>query len=89
MEIGAFRPTLSKSAGGRTVRRTLLRIGLTLTLVLIGVKSQTSRAESREVPVPLPEHPGNVFLEGENVRVPWPQLVPPQEVLAALATPVL
>ena len=31
----------------------------------------------REVPAPLPDHPGNVFLEGENVRVPWPKALPP------------
>ena len=38
---------------------------------------QTSRIKPQEVPVPLPDHPGNVFLEGENVSVPWPQTLPP------------
>jgi hypothetical protein len=31
----------------------------------------------REVPVPLAEHPGNVFLEGEDVRIPLPQALRP------------
>jgi hypothetical protein len=33
--------------------------------------------KGREVPAPLPDHPGNVFLESENVRVPWPKDLPP------------
>jgi hypothetical protein len=29
------------------------------------------------VPVPLPDHPGNVFLEGDSVGIPWPKDLPP------------
>jgi hypothetical protein len=43
---------------------------------------ETTRiAEVRPVPAPLPEHPGNVYVEGESVRIPLP------EVLAAAAAP--
>lgn len=31
----------------------------------------------RTVPVPLPDHPGNVFLEGEEVVARWPEGLPP------------
>jgi hypothetical protein len=31
----------------------------------------------RDVPVPLPDHPGNVFLEAEEVGIAWPEEQPP------------
>ncbi len=30
----------------------------------------------QEVPLPLPDHPGNVFLEGEDLRIPIPEALP-------------
>lgn len=48
------------------------------TVAVAGVITcQTMTAGARDVPVPLPAHPGNVFLEGENVAVPWPHTLPP------------
>ncbi len=34
------------------------------------------RATQRESPRPLPDHPGNVFLAGETVRIPLPSTLP-------------
>jgi hypothetical protein len=51
---------------GRVVRyRILVVLGLFATFVC------TARAD-RELPKPLPNHPGNIFQQGEDVRVPLP-----------------
>jgi hypothetical protein len=42
-----------------------------------GAKAATDRrATQPESPTPLPDHPGNVFLAGETVRIPLPVLPP-------------
>lgn len=39
--------------------------------------AQASRVKPRAVPEPLPGHPGNIFLEGEDVFIPLPETGPP------------
>ncbi len=40
-------------------------------------KAQTNKLATRqESPTPMPDHPGNVFLAGETVRIPLPQTLP-------------
>jgi hypothetical protein len=70
--------------GARTARRGRLTILLSLTAVQLLASGQFTQTvpppgttKSRVVPVPLPDHPGNVFLEGEDVRIPLPQALPP------------
>lgn len=59
-------------------------------LVALTLVADDARAESnRAVPVPLPSHPGNVFLEGEEIVVPlldgaWQLLDVDDRVLAAV-----
>jgi hypothetical protein len=45
---------------------------ITLALLLSACMSiaQIDRQMSRQIPVPLTHHPGNIFLAGENVNVP-------------------
>ncbi|MGQ9564335.1 MAG: hypothetical protein ACUVQG_08000 [Thermogutta sp.] len=53
---------------------TLLGIGICMTMVC-GREGSSAHAEEiakREIPRPLSHHPGNVFLEGENVRISLP-----------------
>ena len=74
---------------GKTGREPLLprawaTIGLLMTVApaLGGANlfAQTSAPEGslkiRKPPTPLPDHPGNILVEGENVRIPWPQGLP-------------
>jgi hypothetical protein len=39
--------------------------------------AQSTGGRLRAVPLPLPDHPGNIFLEGETIRVPLPEALPP------------
>ena len=47
-------------------------LGLAATLALVG--ATVALAAPRAIPVPLPDHPGNVFLEGKAVAVTVPVL---------------
>ncbi|MBP9903836.1 MAG: hypothetical protein KBH45_20475, partial [Verrucomicrobia bacterium] len=74
---------LDYGAGWRFNLRTSLAIGVSLTALSMWVSapaisaerlvspngSQLDGNEFRTVPAPLPDHPGNVFLEGEDVWV--------------------
>lgn len=42
-----------------------------------GGPAPAPQSKARETPAPLPDHPGNVFLEGEHVRLPMPEPLPP------------
>src|SRR5215472_4460163 len=46
--------------------------GPILIAALLMAGSATNASEPRSLPKPLPDHPGNVFLAGENVVVPLP-----------------
>ncbi len=45
---------------------------LALTALLLALSLVPGRAERRGLPVPLPAHPGNIFLAGERVSIPAP-----------------
>jgi hypothetical protein len=78
---------LGRMPGERQAMITWLALCLQLTVVPMIGSGQAAMADhqpsqtapphspvgSRAVPVPLPDHPGNVFLEGENVSVPLPE----------------
>ena len=81
---------LGKVRVGRATMRTWLAIGLQCVVVATFVSgqavwldhqppqagSQLNVSRPRAAPAPLPDHPGNVFLEGEDVRIPLPEALP-------------
>lgn len=81
---------LDYGGGWRFNLRTSLAIGVSLTALSMWVSapaisaerlvspngSQLDGNEFRTVPAPLPDHPGNVFLEGEDVWVRLPEALP-------------
>ena len=38
--------------------------------------AETNPRGHRVIPAPLPDHPGNIFLEGTYVLIPWPESTP-------------
>ncbi|MGZ5566550.1 MAG: hypothetical protein ACXWKG_06010, partial [Limisphaerales bacterium] len=53
------------------MKRTRLILGTVSGLALLAFVAQAAQLK-REIPRPLPSHPGNIFLAGENVIVDEP-----------------
>lgn len=67
-ERGDFLP--ARHSGGRLRG---IRGALLAALPLAALVASAAEVAPRQIPAPLPAHPGNVFLAGEDVRVPAPE----------------